>query len=146
MFAKLPFRTAPSDEELPEDSACPSVLNCRHVPQPRSSTAFSLLDHADVTTHEPVDISVDPSSETFVYPIVREAVSPLNPPHSLDFCPRDFQSFAFSTPQRSSPTRIALQVEDISDSDDIKGSVEDILDTRDRQANPPVRSYQYSAV
>ena len=43
LFAELPFHTSPSDDELPEDSACPSVFNYRNVPHPRSSTAFSTL-------------------------------------------------------------------------------------------------------
>ena len=120
LFEELPFQVSPSDDELPEDSACPSILNYRTVPHPRSSTAFSTLGQADVTTREPLDISLDSSSESLVYPSVREAASPTNPPDSPEFDPADLQSFVYRTPQKAGPARIALQVENISDSDELE--------------------------
>ena len=120
LFEELPFQVSPSDDELPEDSACPSLLNYSTVPPPRSSTAFSTLGQADVTTREPLDISLDSSSESLVYPSVRETASPTNPPDSPEFDPADLQSFVYRTPQQAGPARIALQVENISDCDDLE--------------------------
>ena len=120
LFEELPFQVSPSDNELPEDSVCPSLLNYRTVPHPRSSTAFSTLGQTDVTTREPLDISLDSSSESLVYPSVRETASPTNPPDSPEFDPADLQSFVYRTPQQAGPARIALQVENISDSDDLE--------------------------
>ena len=120
LFEELPFQVSPSDNELPEDSVCPSLLNYRTVPHPRSSTAFSTLRQADVTTREPLDISLDSSSESLVYPSVRETASPTNPSDSPEFDPADLQSFVYRTPQQAGPARIALQVENISDSDDLE--------------------------
>ena len=120
LFEELPFQVSPSDDELPEDSACPSILNYSTVPPPRSSTAFSTLDQADVTTREPLDISLDSSSESLVYPSVRETASPTSPPDSPEFDPADLQSFVYRTPQQAGPARIALQVENISDFDDLE--------------------------
>ena len=120
LFEELPFQVSPSDDELPEDSACPSILNYRTVPPPRSSTAFSTLGQADVTTREPLDISLDSSSASLVYPGVQETASPTNPPDSPEFDPADLQSFVYRTPQQAGPACIALQVENISDFDNLE--------------------------
>ena len=116
LFEELPFQVSPSDDELPDDSACPGILNYRTVPHPRSST----LGQADVTTREPLDISLNSSSESLVYPSVRETASPTNPPDSLEFDPAGLQSFVYRTPQPAGPARIALQVENISDFEDLE--------------------------
>ena len=68
LFEELPFQVSPSDNELPEDSVCPSLWNYRTVPHPRA----------------------------------------------------DLQSFVYRTPQQAGPARIALEVENISDSDDLE--------------------------
>ena len=44
----------------------------------------------------------------------------MNSPNPPEFGPEDFQFFCSRRPQQSSPARVALQLEDISDSDDIE--------------------------
>ena len=140
LFEELPFQVSPSDDELPKDSACPSILNYRTVPHPRSATAFSTLGQADVTTREPLDVSLDSSSESLVYPSVREAASPTNPPDSPDFDPADLQSFVYRTPQQAGPGRIALQVKNISDFENLEEPREprEQSQQRPRPSQPPV--------
>ena len=131
LFTELPRRTSPSADAAPGSGTFPSELNSQNRSKPRSSTAFSTLDHADVTTRDPLEISLDLGNEP-------ESVSQSTPPNSPEFGPRDFQSFVYSTPQPTSSARIALQVEDISDSDDIEEpEVDERTQPNPTQSQPP---------
>ena len=93
---------------------------------------------------DPLDISLDLDSDSFVHSNEQEPASESNQPNSPEFGPRGFQSFVYSTPQPTNPARIALQVEDISDSDDIKGSEEDISTRRnDRDTDYATEAAQF---
>ena len=81
---------------LQGNGTCHNNFNTNTIAKPRSFTAFSTLDHTDITTREPIDISLNPRGDCFVYPSVQETASLLNLPNSPKFGARDFQSFAFS--------------------------------------------------
>ena len=78
LFTDLPRRTFPSAEAAPGSGTFPSELNSQNRSKPRSSTAFSTLDHADVTTRDPLEISLDLGNEP-------ESVSQSTPPNSPEF-------------------------------------------------------------